>query len=93
MSGFENALTFVSTADDLSDLRKINEALTVRWKILQGRAAKAFSKGEAVTFKSTTGVMIEGVVDRVNRKTVTVQGTGKFQFHSWRVPPTLLSRI
>ena len=78
----------VSTIDNLDDLRSVQNALAIRFKELQSRAAHSFMKGDKVKFETRSGEIITGVVARINQKTVTVNTPNS----QWKVSGSLLKR-
>jgi urease alpha subunit len=67
----------------------IREALRARWDILTKEEAKSFSIGQKVFFIKA-GRRIEGIVMKVNRKTVNIEVD---PFTSYRVSPSFLKVI
>lgn len=75
--------------DSLDELREAQNALNVRFRELQRRAAVSFRVGDAVKFQSRTGKIVSGTVTKVNQKTVSViASTG----NNWKVSASLLQR-
>lgn len=74
--------------DSLDELRIVQNALAIRFKELQSRAAHSFDRGDKVTFTTRSGEKIVGTVAKINQKTVTVN-TGTAQ---WKVSGSLLRR-
>lgn len=79
---------------DQAQCRKAWDALRVRFDRLTLAAAQGFRAGDKVWFdsKSTSAThrgRQEGVVERVNAKSVTVR-VGPFK---WKVAPSLLNKV
>lgn len=73
----------------LTELKEINATLASQWKAVQRIQVGAFNRGDKVTF-TAKGVTYSGRVEKVNQKTVTVFTDRKT---TWRVSPTLLSKV
>lgn len=76
------------------DLLFLNQLIVERLKLIsQARSTSqmaAFGIGDLVSFRSPNGHIIEGIVQRLNKKTVSVDtGDG----HRWNVAPSLLRLI
>jgi len=71
----------------VEDLRRIANAINLKSRELQARAAHSFGRGDKVQFMSKRG-LIKGTVTRVNQKTVSVQA---FDGVQWKVSGSLLS--
>ena len=75
--------------DSLDELREAQNALNVRFRELQRRAAVSFRVGDKVKFQSRTGSLVTGTVQKINQKTIKVQSsTGNM----WNVSASLLQR-
>lgn len=74
--------------DNLDDLREVQNALNVRFRELQRRAAVSFRVGDKVQFKSRSGQIITGTVQKINQKTVSVNTPTS----NWKVSASLLQR-
>ena len=75
--------------NSIAELNEIQNALNVRFREIQRRAAISFRVGEAVKFQSRTGKIVSGTVTKINQKTVSViASTG----HNWKVSASLLQR-
>lgn len=76
------------------DLRFLNRLIVERLNTLvQTRTATlitSFAKGDLVGFRASDGRMLEGVVLRLNRKTISVATEDG---HQWNVSPGLLHLI
>ncbi len=73
------------------DLLFLNRLIVERLKLIsQARSTSlmaSFTKGDRVRFKTPDGRMLEGIVLRLNKKTVSITtGDG----HQWNVAPGLL---
>lgn len=79
-----------ATSDELKDIQKMVNA---RWDAIERQASAQFYVGQKVWFRSSKGYgRIEGVVTKVNPKTIKVRqdrdGQGPM---NWRVSPGLLN--
>lgn len=74
--------------DSLDEMREAQNALNVRFRELQRRAAISFRVGDSVKFQSRTGKTISGNVTKVNQKTVSVRTADS----NWKVSASLLQR-
>ena len=76
------------------DLLFLNQLIVERLKLIsQARSTSqmaAFGIGDLVSFRSPDGHTIEGVVQRLNKKTVSVDTNDG---HRWNVAPGLLRLI
>ena len=77
-----------------AELIDLNHRIVERLRFLQQMKAHAkmleFKIGDRVTFRAESGGVIEGMLTRYNRKTVTVITDDGRQ---WNVPPAFLSRV
>lgn len=74
--------------DSLDELREAQNALNVRFRELQRRAAVSYRIGDTVKFQSKTGKTISGTVTKINQKTVSVRTVDS----NWKVSASLLQR-
>ena len=74
--------------DNIDDLNEVQNALNVRFRELQRRAAVSFRVGDKVKFKSRAGLMVSGTVTKINQKTVSVSTPTS----NWKVSASLLQR-
>ncbi|MCE5242339.1 MAG: hypothetical protein ABFD98_20275 [Syntrophobacteraceae bacterium] len=76
------------------DLRFLNRLIVERLKLIsQARATTlmtSFTKGDRVGFQASDGRMLEGIVLRLNKKTVSVITDDG---HQWNVSPGLLHLV
>jgi hypothetical protein len=80
----------IATADR-TEMKLIQDAFKSRWASLTLEEAGSFSVGQKVSFNGSSGV-IEAVVEKINRKSISVKCTT----HDWmkyRVSPSLLTVI
>ena len=79
---------------DEDDLRFLNQLIVERLnRISQARATMlmaSFSQGDRVGFRARDGQLLEGVVLRLNKKTVSIATDDG---HQWNVAPVLLRLI
>jgi hypothetical protein len=73
------------------DLRFLNQMIVERLKLISQakstRLMAGFSCGDLVSFLAPDGLVIQGVVLRLNKKTVSVDSSDG---HRWNVAPGLL---
>jgi hypothetical protein len=76
-------------------LRQVNKALKAAWRNTEAKVAISFAVGDEVWFVGRSGDKVEGVITKINQKTIQVKQTnGKnpgFPL-TWRVSPSLLRR-
>lgn len=76
------------------DLLFLNHLIVERLKLIsQARSASlmaSFTKGDRVSFQAPDGRLLEGVVLRLNKKTVSVATDDD---HHWNVSPSLLNLV
>ena len=76
------------------DLLFLNRLIVERLKLIaQARATSQmakFTKGDRVGFPGPEGRMLEGIVVRLNKKTVSISTDDG---HRWNVPPRLLRLV
>lgn len=79
----------------IEQLRDLNHRLVDHLKLMQQRKSQRnmekFNLGDHVSFEDRDGEILEGEIIRFNQKSITVQGTNCDC--SWRVSPSLLSKI
>jgi len=77
---------------DRDDLNHAVELHKARSKNLTTLSAMKFTVGDTVQFTSGSR-LIEGIVDKVNRKTINVSTHTWPSTQTWRVSPSLLSKV
>jgi len=82
-------LNAIRSIDNHQDLSQVIDAVNQQNKRISRMKTKSFSVGDYVYFTDKSGRQVDGVVTKVNPKTVIVmeQGYGK-----WRVDASLLSK-
>lgn len=79
------------TIEDLLELnRQVKERFT---QLQQQKSYQALTKskvGDRVTFTTLEGRKVNGIITRLNKKSVTLQEDGNLM--DWRVSPTLLKK-
>ena len=76
----------------LEDLEDVVEAIKLRRTYLHASTARSFSKGDKVEFTGKRGQIMQGVVEKVAKKYVTVDCT-MFGGNIWRVPGAHLKEV
>ena len=82
-------LTMLFTDMDRTDLNLVTNLHKQTSRFLVAREASKFVIGDTVQFTSTRGRLIEGIVEKVNRKTINISTSTV----SWRVSPSLLTKL
>ena len=82
-------LTMLFTDMDRADLNLVTDLHKQTSRFLAAREASKFTIGDTVRFTSTRGRLIEGIVEKVNRKTINISTSTV----SWRVSPSLLTKV
>jgi len=82
-------LTMLFTDMDRTDLNLVTDLHKQASRFLAAREASKFTIGDTVQFTSTRGRLIEGIVEKVNRKTINISTSTV----SWRVSPSLLTKV
>jgi len=79
---------------DEEDLLFLNRLIVERLKLIsQAKSTSlmaSFTKGDRVSFQASDGRMLEGIVLRLNKKTVSVAADDG---HQWNVAPGLLRLV
>lgn len=79
---------------DEEDLLFLNQLIVERLKLIsQAKSTSlmaSFTKGDRVGFQASDGRMLEGIVLRLNKKTVSVAADDG---HQWNVAPGLLRLV
>ena len=81
-------LTMLFTDMDRTDLNLVAELHKQTSRAVSAREASKFIVGDTVQFTSGSR-LIEGIVEKVNRKTINVST----HTQNWRVSPSLLSKV
>ena len=81
-------LTMLFANMDRSDLDLVVDLHNQANRFLTARAASKFTIGDTVQFTSGAR-LIEGIVEKVNRKTIKVST----HTQKWRVSPSLLTKV
>lgn len=76
----------------LEDLQDVIDAVKLRRTYLHASTARSFAKGDKVEFTGRRGVQLQGVVEKVAKKYVTVDCT-MFGGSVWRVPGAHLKEV
>ena len=76
----------------LEDLQDVIDAVKLRRTYLHASTARSFAKGDKVEFTGRRGVQLQGVVEKVAKKYVTVDCT-MFGGSVWRVPGANLKEV
>lgn len=82
----EKLIALINKMDD-DDLNTSASIFNARRRQLQAEIATSFSVGQKVTFVSSKRGPVNGIISKINRKTIQVKaGTV-----NWKVSPSLLS--
>lgn len=87
-AGDINAAILTGNFSD-EEFRSIIAAVNYKSKERQARAVHSFRVGETVKFKLKSGQVLEGTVQKINQKTVSVKTATSI----WKVSGSLLSRV
>lgn len=74
----------------IEDIRAIEDAIRVRFDIINRSASYEFRIGDTVRFNSKTRGIITGKISKINRKTIKVTTDSGM---IWKVSPTLLEKV
>lgn len=79
------------TIEDLLELnRQVKERFTQLQQQKSYQALTKYKVGDRVTFTTFEGRKVNGIITRLNKKSVTLQEDGNLM--DWRVSPTLLKK-
>jgi hypothetical protein len=79
---------------NMGQLRELSEYVHEYWGIRKRQLVREFSPMDKVSFKLKTGQVVEAVVDKVNRTTVSIIGTSDpINDRRYRVHPGILTKI
>ena len=76
----------------LEDLEDVVEAIKLRRTYLHASTARSFAKGDKVEIQGRRGAQLQGVVQKVAKKYVTVDCT-MYGGSVWRVPGAHLKEV
>ena len=76
----------------LEDLQDVIDAVKLRRTYLHASTARSFAKGDKVEFTGRRGVQLQGVVEKVAQKYVTVDCT-MYGGSVWKVPGAHLKEV
>ena len=81
--------TAIFSIDNREDLTKLGKALNLRFKQLQEMDVLEYDVGDKVSFDDREGNTVNGVITKMNRKTINVlQDNGV----RWRIAPSHLTK-
>jgi len=87
MSNMNNIIKAIGNIDNFDDMRTIIDAVNDQQKAIARMSTRKFAVGDYVYFKTRSGEQIDGVVTKVNPRTVKVQ----VGMTRWTVDASLLS--
>jgi len=87
MSNMNDIINAISNIDNFDDLRQIVDAVNDQNKQINRMKSRKFSVGDYVYFTTRGGEQIDGVVTKVNPRTVSV----RVGMTRWKVDASLLS--
>jgi hypothetical protein len=76
---------------DADDLREVNKAVRTAFDMVAQKAAVGIRPGTRVSFHTKGGQRIEGVVVKVNRKSIHLDNCSDGR--RWRVAPQLITKL
>lgn len=85
----EKAIQIISKLNQ-DELRSLSKALNERFSYLESLQVMKFHLGEKVTFKDCYNRKVEGIVKKLNRKSVKVLATDG---RNWQVAPCFLKKV
>ena len=74
--------------ETFEQLNEVSALVSQRWSDIQTEARYAFKVGDRVSFQSKQGGTVYAIVEKLNRKTVSVKQENGW--NSWHVSPTML---
>lgn len=90
-------IKFIETCNDMPALREINAAMREAFDRQIRKASRGFDPGDRVRFTVSkgmyAGMTFEGIVERVNAKSVKVRVMQNGRGVVWRVGPPLLTKV
>ena len=87
MSNMNDIIKAIGNIDNFDDMRTIIDAVNEQQKRIARMSTRKFTVGDYVYFKTRSGEQIDGVVTKVNPRTVKVQ----VGMTRWTVDASLLS--
>lgn len=87
----QTTLKTIRTADH-ETLNAIIAEIKARQRSMQQEIAVSFSVGEKVTFNAKRRGIVEGLITKINQKTVKVKQTNGLGT-TWSVSPSLLKKV
>jgi hypothetical protein len=87
----QTTLNAIRTADQ-ETLSAIIKEIKARQRSMQQEIATSFTIGDKVTFDARRRGIVEGLITKVNQKTVKVKQTNGLQT-TWSVSPSLLKKV
>ena len=72
----------------VDDLRELNDYVVTTIRQMERDTARMFRKGDAVYFTNSVGDRVDGIVTKVNIKSVSLKACSTDRI--WRVTPSLL---
>ena len=89
MTSKDDVIGYISEIDSVDEIHSLNELLNRRKRQLDQQGVHSFHIGQKVSFTGRGGVKVEGVVEKINIKTVGVNVDGQ----SWRAAPNILTVV
>jgi uncharacterized protein YkvS len=89
----ETAQKLYELLKQVSCTEEVNEFYTIlnqHYSALQTKLVQNFSLGDAVEFDSKRGITVQGIVKKINGKSIKLEAT---DFVKWTVAPSLLRKI
>jgi dsDNA-specific endonuclease/ATPase MutS2 len=87
MSNVNNIINDIRSIDNFDDMRTIIDAVNEQQKAIARMSTRKFAVGDYVYFMNKRGEQIDGLVTKVNPRTVNVQ----VGMTRWKVDASLLS--
>ena len=83
----DNMIHFIREIDNFDDMREIIDAINEQQRVIARESSRKFSVGDYVYFLNRQGEQIDGVVEKVNPRSVKV----RVGMTIWKVDASLLS--
>lgn len=88
---FDEVIAKIDTMDN-DELNSVIQAVKDRRGVLARRLGAQFKKGDEVKFTDSCGKEIIGIVEKVNRKSVSIHEKDN-PIAGWRIYPSLLKKV
>lgn len=83
----DNMIHFIREIDNFDDMREIIDAINEQQRVIARESSRKFAVGDYVYFMNRQGEQLDGVVEKVNPRSVKVRVGAMI----WKVDASLLS--